>query len=892
MNENRSTDRPAVSNSTASNNTSNNEATADTTRTANISSALESLDFNDKATTSSNNNARRTPTFQQIRINIKCARLTPHGGLFNNKADLYAEIITDGSPSRKTEIARKTWSPQWNENFDILVTPTSRIEFRVFNHQTFKSDSLVGYCLIFINKLSQDTQNFHFRNLEKTFDLVLDHKGKTGVVEVVFNGIDSNNLRIGFKDLNMIRTENISAQAPSASNSDTSSPTPTASPSRQSSVSSNLSQSTAAGQLPSNSTAVNASNLIASSSAASTNQNSTSPTQASQSSSSNDASNAATASSANSIQIQQAQLAQGLPQGWEVRFDKYNRPYYLDHNTQATTWQRPVPMPVENDLPPNWERRLDSKNRPYYIDHNTRTTTWFKPTINSMANYQSWQNQRQENQNEQYMNLKNRHLFNNSQAESNANSSSTGENSNKNESVATDALPEGWEMRLDINNRAYYVNHKNHTTQWEDPRTQGSEVAMLQDGWEIRYTDKGERIFIDHINKRTTFEDPRGKLTYERDFKWKISKFRYLCQTNTFQGHVKVQVSRANLFDDSYNQITKLHPYDLRRKLFLTFKGEEGLDYGGVAREWFFLLSHEVLNPNYCLFQYTSNLCLQINQGSFINPDHIDYFRFIGRFVAMALYHGKFIDSGFSLPFYKQMLNKKLTLQDLESIDPTMYNSLVWIQDNVINDDDDLGIYFCHNFELLGKTQECELKPGGIDIKVTEENKEEYLNLLLNWKFTVGVEEQTKAFLEGFNQVVPLEWLKYFDERELELMLCGIQEYNIKEWEESTIYRHYTKSSKPVVWFWQFVNEITSERRARLLQFVTGTSRLPLGGFKELVGSTGPQKFCIEKVGKETWLPRSHTCFNRLDLPPYKSYEQLKDRLLYAIEETEGFAQE
>jgi atrophin-1 interacting protein 5 (WW domain-containing E3 ubiquitin protein ligase 1) len=118
------------------------------------------------------------------------------GGIFNQKADLYAEIITDGNPSRKTEIARKTWTPQWNENFDILVTPTSRIEFRVFNHQTFKSDSLVGYCLIFINKLSQDTQNFTFRNLEKTFDLILDHKGKTGVVEVVFNGIDSNNLRL------------------------------------------------------------------------------------------------------------------------------------------------------------------------------------------------------------------------------------------------------------------------------------------------------------------------------------------------------------------------------------------------------------------------------------------------------------------------------------------------------------------------------------------------------------------------------------------------------------------------------------------------------------------------------------------------------------------------
>jgi hypothetical protein len=110
------------------------------------------------------------------------------------------------------------------------------------------------------------------------------------------------------------------------------------------------------------------------------------------------------------------------------------------------------------------------------------------------------------------------------------------------------------------------------------------------------------------------------------------------------------------------------------------------------------------------------------------------------------------------------------------------------------------------------------------------------------------------------------------------------------------------------------VREITNEQRSRLLQFVTGTCRLPLGGFVNLIGSNGPQKFCIEKCGKETWLPRSHTCkynfrsfkkevssftkyfplqgFNRLDLPPYKSYDQLKEKLLFAIEETEGFGQE
>lgn len=150
-------------------------------------------------------------------------------------------------------------------------------------------------------------------------------------------------------------------------------------------------------------------------------------------------------------------------------------------------------------------------------------------------------------------------------------------------------------------------------------------------------------------------------------------------------------------------------------------------------REWFFLLSHEVLNPMYCLFEYAGkdNYCLQINPASYINPDHLKYFKFIGRFIAMvcnffnmlilllllcpeqivlgfcaiqrrlflhsnlwnvntiqaacvsvpqALFHGKFIDTGFSLPFYKRILNKPLALKDLESIDPEFYNSLMWIK--------------------------------------------------------------------------------------------------------------------------------------------------------------------------------------------------------------------
>nr|XP_020441322.1 NEDD4-like E3 ubiquitin-protein ligase WWP2 isoform X5 [Monopterus albus] len=570
-----------------------------------------------------------------------------------------------------------------------------------------------------------------------------------------------------------------------------------------------------------------------------------------------------------------------LPAGWEQRVLPHGRVYYVDHNTKTTTWERP--------LPPGWEKRVDQRGRFYYVDHNTRTTTWQRPTAESVRNYQQWQSQRSQLQGAMHQ-FSQRFLYQPSGALV--------------ENDPLGPLPPGWEKRQD-NGRVYFVNHNTRTTQWDDPRTQGMiKEHPLPPGWEMKYTAEGVRYFVDHNSRTTTFKDPRPGFesgsrqggspgAYDRSFRWKYHQFRFLCHSNVLPSHVKISVSRQTLFEDSFQQIMNVKPYDLRRRLYIIMRGEEGLDYGGIAREWFFLLSHEVLNPMYCLFEYAgkNNYCLQINPASSINPDHLTYFRFIGRFIAMALYHGKFIDTGFTLPFYKRMLDKKPTLKDLESIDPEFYNSIMWVKENNL-EECGVELYFAQDMEILGKVSTHQLKDDGENELVTEENKEEYISLLTDWRFTRGVEEQTRAFLDGFNEVVPLEWLRYFDEKELELMLCGMQEIDLADWQKNTIYRHYTKNSKQIHWFWQVVKEMDNEKRIRLLQFVTGTCRLPVGGFAELIGSNGPQKFCIDKVGKETWLPRSHTCFNRLDLPPYRSLEQLREKLLFAIEETEGFGQE
>ncbi|XP_076208608.1 E3 ubiquitin-protein ligase Itchy homolog isoform X3 [Aptenodytes patagonicus] len=580
-------------------------------------------------------------------------------------------------------------------------------------------------------------------------------------------------------------------------------------------------------------------------------------------------------------------VSQGpLPPGWEQRVDQHGRVYYVDHVEKRTTWDRPEP------LPPSWERRVDNMGRIYYVDHFTRTTTWQRPTLESVRNYEQWQLQRSQLQGAMQQ-FNQRFIYGNQDFSSTQNK----------EFDPLGPLPHGWEKRTDSNGRVYFVNHNTRITQWEDPRSQGQlNEKPLPEGWEMRFTVDGIPYFVDHNRRTTTYIDPRtGKsaldngpqIAYVRDFKAKVHYFRFWCQQLAMPQHIKITVSRKTLFEDSFQQIMSFSPQDLRRRLWVIFPGEEGLDYGGVAREWFFLLSHEVLNPMYCLFEYAGkdNYCLQINPASYINPDHLKYFRFIGRFIAMALFHGKFIDTGFSLPFYKRILNKPVGLKDLESVDPEFYNSLIWVKENDI-EECGLEMFFSVDKEILGEIKSHDLKPNGSNILVTEENKEEYIRLVAEWRLSRGVEEQTQAFFEGFNEILPQQYLQYFDAKELEVLLCGMQEIDLNDWQRHAIYRHYTRTSRQIVWFWQFVKEIDNEKRMRLLQFVTGTCRLPVGGFADLMGSNGPQKFCIEKVGKENWLPRSHTCFNRLDLPPYKNYEQLKEKLLFAIEETEGFGQE
>lgn len=362
-------------------------------------------------------------------------------------------------------------------------------------------------------------------------------------------------------------------------------------------------------------------------------------------------------------------------------------------------------------------------------------------------------------------------------------------------------------------------------------------------------------------------------------------------------GPLRINVRRAYVLEDSYNQLRMRSSQDLKGRLNVQFQGEEGIDAGGLTREWYQLLSRVIFDKGALLFTTVgSNATFQPNPNSVYQTEHLSYFKFVGRVVAKALFDGQLLDVYFTRSFYKHILGVKVTYHDIEAVDPDYYKNLKWMLENDVSDILDLTFSMDADEEkhiLYGKMEvtDYELKPGGRNIRVTEETKHEYVDLVADHILTNAIRPQINSFLEGFNELVPRELISIFNDKELELLISGLPEIDLDDLKANTEYTGYTAVSNVIQWFWDVVSSFTKEDMARFLQFVTGTSKVPLEGFKALQGISGPQRFQIHKAyGTPERLPSAHTCFNQLDLPEYSSKEQLRERLLLAIHEaSEGF---
>uniref|UniRef100_A0A4W6EX47 HECT-type E3 ubiquitin transferase n=1 Tax=Lates calcarifer TaxID=8187 RepID=A0A4W6EX47_LATCA len=408
---------------------------------------------------------------------------------------------------------------------------------------------------------------------------------------------------------------------------------------------------------------------------------------------------------------------------------------------------------------------------------------------------------------------------------------------------------------------------------------------------------RGSPVSSPQNSPGTQRANARAPAPYKRDFEAKLRNFYRKLETKGYgqgPGKLKLIIRRDHLLEDAFNQIMCYSRKDLQRsKLYVSFVGEEGLDYSGPSREFFFLVSRELFNPYYGLFEYSANdtYTVQISPMSAFVDNHHEWFRFSGRILGLALIHQYLLDAFFTRPFYKGLLRIPCDLSDLEYLDEEFHQSLQWTKDNDI--EDMLDLTFTVNEEVFGQITERELKPGGANIPVSEKNKKEYIERMVKWRIERGVVQQTESLVRGFYEVVDARLVSVFDARELELVIAGTAEIDLTDWRNNTEYRGgYHDNHIVIRWFWAAVERFNNEQRLRLLQFVTGTSSIPYEGFASLRGSNGPRRFCVEKWGKVTSLPRAHTCFNRLDLPPYPSFSMLYEKMLTAVEETSTFGLE
>ncbi|KAG7398311.1 hypothetical protein PHYBOEH_011306 [Phytophthora boehmeriae] len=357
-------------------------------------------------------------------------------------------------------------------------------------------------------------------------------------------------------------------------------------------------------------------------------------------------------------------------------------------------------------------------------------------------------------------------------------------------------------------------------------------------------------------------------------------------------GHLLLEIERDNLLHNSCEQLLWATPDQLHQSLRIKFANEPGVDAGGLVREWFTLMTKEVFDDATGLFYRSGN-----GDGLMVNPasaeasvDHLMYYQAIGRFIGRALFEGILIDAHLALPLCKHILGIPITFSDLEFVDNDVYKNLKWLRDN--SGVESLALDFTVNVDQMSdKSKVVDLVPNGSNIPVTEENKMEYINLRFKWIVATSISPQLASLVQGLFSIIPKELLSVFDHQELELLICGIPDIDVQDWRNHTIYVG-ERDERAIAWFWNSVNEFSNEQRARLLQFTTGSARVPVQGFKALTMNDGRIcPFAIQCVSQDECLyPRAHTCFNRIDLPRYDSEKDLRIALSLVIQmEVTGF---
>ena len=391
--------------------------------------------------------------------------------------------------------------------------------------------------------------------------------------------------------------------------------------------------------------------------------------------------------------------------------------------------------------------------------------------------------------------------------------------------------------------------------------------------------------------KESKKELPRGKK--DGTFEEKVDYLRYDIskkKVDFTEGCETLYISRENVLENSMVQLEILN---LFKEIKIIFTGEESSDAGGLIREWLTILFKELLDPKTGLFERsdTDEVSYIISHNSSKNKENLDKYYFIGRILAKALLENLTVNCCFNKVIYQLILGEKIEFNDLIFIDKPLYNSLKNLMTMKEECSDNIAlceIYFSYQYhDERGDVCYQDLIENGNDILVTKENFDLYIEKRIEY-FTktqlVGVNE----IIRGINTIFNVDLLKIFTSDQLGLLINGTPFIDVDDWRLNTQYKNYNDYDNVIINFWDIISNLSQEDLSNFLLFCTGSSRVPIGGFKSLESNRGQiSKFEIVKIdyvpGAKNFL-RVHTCFNRLDLPEYPDKLSLETAVKFALE--------
>ncbi|KAK9764813.1 hypothetical protein K7432_007391 [Basidiobolus ranarum] len=345
-----------------------------------------------------------------------------------------------------------------------------------------------------------------------------------------------------------------------------------------------------------------------------------------------------------------------------------------------------------------------------------------------------------------------------------------------------------------------------------------------------------------------------------------------------------LEIRREFFIQDTLTQV-EAKAKNLKKPLKIRFVngGEEGIDQGGVQKEFFQMLVAKLLDPVFGMFVYDENTRYSWINGA--SQESEKYFELVGVILGLALYNGVIIGANFPKLMYKKILGKSISLDDIKEGFPELGRGL---EQMLQWNDGDVYDVFMREFEIAydenGLMTSYPLISDGANIPVTNGNREEYVQLYIDHVANKYVSKQFAALRDGFLRVCGGTAMSMLRPEELELLLCGNSEFNLSELEGGAQYDDgYSPEHYVIRNFWSIVHELTNDQQKKLLIFVTASDRIPVKGL-------GTVTFVIQRNGPDSErLPTALTCFGRLLLPEYSTRPKLKKCLLTAIENARGF---